>query len=137
MKYVLPEWMNEAACVGIDVDVFFPELFSTYRTDELHPVELAPKHLCFTCPVQEECLDYMYANETEQGVQEGVWGGTLLRERRSVAHLPPCKGNSPAPCRGCRPVEERISMLLDLVEQQARFLSQRCNLNETRQLALL
>lgn len=121
MRYQLPQWMTEAACLGMDSDLFFPEPYSDQRTGELQPVELAPKVVCFTCPVKKECLDFMYATEAVHGVQDGVWGGTLLRERRAFAGLD---------------TDDRVVLLLEMVEQQARFLSDRCDLDEAQQLAL-
>lgn len=64
-------WREDAACRGVDTDVFFPV------TDE----EAAPaKAICATCPVREECLEF--ALETRQ--EEGVWGGLTETERRRL-----------------------------------------------------
>jgi WhiB family redox-sensing transcriptional regulator len=66
-------WMTEAACNGVDPDLFFPER-GDYRC-----VAIA-KTICRTCPVREECLEYAIVN----GEKFGVWGGLSERERRRV-----------------------------------------------------
>lgn len=37
------------------------------------------KKLCFTCPVQAECLEYAVT----RNIDEGVWGGMTPEERRA------------------------------------------------------
>ena len=64
-------WRDDAACRGLDVDVFFP------ATDEEAG---AAKAVCATCPVREECLEF--ALETRQ--DDGVWGGLTETERRRL-----------------------------------------------------
>ena len=55
-------WRDDAACRGLDTDVFFP------LTDE----DAGPaKEICATCPVREACLEF--ALQTRQA--DGVWGG--------------------------------------------------------------
>lgn len=62
-------WRAEAACRGLDTDIFFP------ASDE----DAAPaKAVCATCPVRQLCLDW--ALETRQ--HDGVWGGLDETERR-------------------------------------------------------
>ena len=64
-------WREDAACRGIDTDVFFP------ATDE--EAEEA-KAICASCPVREECLEF--ALQTRQ--EDGVWGGLTETERRRL-----------------------------------------------------
>lgn len=75
----IPEWHDDAACLGSNGDVFFPGLYESARQ---------AKQICAECPVAAECLDY--ALETNQ--RYGIWGGTsekdrqkLRRERRKTA----------------------------------------------------
>ncbi len=64
-------WRDDAACRGVDTDVFFPV------TDE----EAAEaKAVCASCPVREECLEF--ALQTRQ--EDGVWGGLTETERRRL-----------------------------------------------------
>jgi WhiB family redox-sensing transcriptional regulator len=64
-------WRKQAACRGIDPEVFYPE------TDE--QAEEA-KAVCATCPVRQACLEHALAHRE----REGVWGGTTERERRRI-----------------------------------------------------
>ena len=67
------DWRKDAACTGIDSDVFFPA-----SEDEL--ASQKAKDICATCPVQEVCLQYSLS--TNQAA--GVWGGLDEGERRRL-----------------------------------------------------
>ena len=64
-------WRNQAACRGVDPDVFYPP------SDE--EAEVA-KAICGRCHVREACLEYALANRE----REGIWGGATERERRRM-----------------------------------------------------
>lgn len=64
-------WQVEAACRGVDPDLFYP-------TQGESTAEA--KAVCRECPVTAECL--AYALETRQ--QFGIWGGKSERERRPL-----------------------------------------------------
>jgi WhiB family redox-sensing transcriptional regulator len=64
-------WFDDAACRGVDTDVFFP-------VSEAHAEEA--KAICAICPVREECLEF--AVETRP--PEGVWGGLTPIERHRL-----------------------------------------------------
>ena len=66
------EWMEDAACLGVDPDLWFPSRGSTGTR---------AKAICAGCPVRVECLDYALENNE----QHGIWGGLDLPERRRVA----------------------------------------------------
>jgi len=66
---VIHPWAGEAACKGMDPDIFFPE-----RGD--HDGVRVAKAVCLTCPVKTDCRD-AHINE-----REGIWGGMSSRERR-------------------------------------------------------
>lgn len=65
------EWMANAACAGVDPDLFFPERGDSTRE---------AKALCRRCDAQSDCLDYALT----QGERFGIWGGTSERERRRM-----------------------------------------------------
>lgn len=65
------EWRQRAACRDSDVELFFP------TTEE---EAAAPKAICATCPVRDECLEWALA--TRQN--DGVWGGLTDAERRRL-----------------------------------------------------
>jgi WhiB family redox-sensing transcriptional regulator len=64
-------WIQEAACRGMNTDIFFPE-----RGDR-QTIALA-REVCNECPVTAQCRDY--------GMREriGIWGGTTEFNRRKM-----------------------------------------------------
>ncbi|MFZ0666692.1 MAG: WhiB family transcriptional regulator [Acidimicrobiales bacterium] len=65
-----PAWMDDAACRGMPVDVFFP--------GRGEPTARA-KATCASCPVRSECLELALVSG-----DVGVWGNTNARERRAL-----------------------------------------------------
>ena len=66
-----PDWMQHAACRGLDPELFHPEV------GEL----TAPaKAVCDACPVRVECLEHAIVHEE----RNGVWGGVGSAERRRM-----------------------------------------------------
>lgn len=66
-------WLVDAACRGLDADLFYPD---KGRTDEA----AAAKTVCRRCTVRAECLDYAMRNVEKYG----IWGGFSDRERRAL-----------------------------------------------------
>ena len=64
-------WQDEANCLGVDPDLFFPERGASTRE---------AKEVCKGCGVREDCLEYALAN----GEKFGIWGGLSERERRRI-----------------------------------------------------
>jgi WhiB family redox-sensing transcriptional regulator len=64
-------WQEQANCLGVDPDLFFPERGASTRE---------AKAVCRGCEVQAECLEYALAH----GEKFGIWGGLSERERRRV-----------------------------------------------------
>lgn len=68
-----PDWFTDAACGGLDSDLFFP-------VGEDPVAAATAKAVCGACPVREACLQYAIAtNQTE-----GIWGGQTGEERRRL-----------------------------------------------------
>lgn len=67
------EWMDRAACVGADPELFFP---ARGKTDDV----AVAKAICRSCPVSTDCLEHALVN----GERHGVWGGKSERERRRL-----------------------------------------------------
>lgn len=72
------DWMMDGACVGQDVDTFFPNATGT-NLAKLQDAAFTATMICDTCPVREACLEHAIANR-----EEGVWGGTLDYERARI-----------------------------------------------------
>jgi WhiB family redox-sensing transcriptional regulator len=66
-------WMDDAACLEEDPELFFPDS-STGGHASL------AKAVCRRCDVLQVCLSW--ALETEQ--PDGIWGGQNARERRRL-----------------------------------------------------
>lgn len=64
-------WQDQAACYGIDPDVFFPT-----SEEEAGPA-LA---YCNACRSRETCLSWALKN----GERYGVWGGLTEQQRRRI-----------------------------------------------------
>lgn len=63
-------WREEAACRGIDVAVFFPEVGNSNHE---------AKRVCATCPVRRPCL------EASEDQLYGVWAGMSPDERAALS----------------------------------------------------
>jgi WhiB family redox-sensing transcriptional regulator len=64
-------WQDEANCLGVDPDLFFPERGASTRE---------AKEVCRGCVVRLDCLEYALTN----GEKFGIWGGLSERERRRL-----------------------------------------------------
>lgn len=65
------QWYDEAACRGLDVELFYAE--EPGATSQA-------LQICASCPVREPC------HQTAMGQREayGVWGGTRENQRRRI-----------------------------------------------------
>ncbi len=64
-------WQDDANCLGVDPDLFFPERGASTRE---------AKEVCRGCVVREQCLEFALQN----GEKFGIWGGMSERERRRI-----------------------------------------------------
>lgn len=64
-------WQDDANCLGVDPDLFFPERGASTRE---------AKEVCRGCIVRLDCLEYALSN----GEKFGIWGGLSERERRRM-----------------------------------------------------
>lgn len=64
-------WRDQAECLGLDPDLFFPERGESTRE---------AKAVCEDCVVREDCLEFAIANREKFG----IWGGKSERERRAI-----------------------------------------------------
>ena len=65
------DWQDQANCLGVDPDLFFPERGASTRE---------AKEVCRGCQVRTQCLEYALMN----GEKFGIWGGLSERERRRL-----------------------------------------------------
>jgi WhiB family redox-sensing transcriptional regulator len=74
------DWRTDAACKGIDPELFFSSEDLPNKQDRLER-EGAAKAVCARCVVRAECLTYAIA----AGERYGIWGGLNPQERRAHA----------------------------------------------------
>lgn len=67
-------WMDNAVCLEVGPDLFFEEV-----QGGADPVQA--KALCRSCEARTACLSWAL----EEGIQDGVFGGFTLRNRRRIA----------------------------------------------------
>jgi WhiB family transcriptional regulator, redox-sensing transcriptional regulator len=70
-----PGWRDEAACRGVDPDVFVPDELSVGGKPADYALALS---ICAQCPVTAECLAECGHEAT------GVYGGLTPRQRRAA-----------------------------------------------------
>lgn len=81
-------WRNQAACAGMNPDLFYPERGATLAH---------AKAVCAGCPVAADCLDHALTN----GERHGIWGGKSEQERGRIRRAAGSMGRStrtPAKC---------------------------------------
>lgn len=71
-----PEWMADAACKGLDPDLFVPPVAKGPGGDNRYDEARA---VCGRCTVRSECLEYAIVNRETFG----VWGGTTPKQREA------------------------------------------------------
>jgi WhiB family redox-sensing transcriptional regulator len=73
-------WRDDAACRDADPELFFPIGTAEPALRQIGEA----KRICRACPAQGQCLAWALDN----GVTDGVWGGTTQDERRASRILP-------------------------------------------------
>lgn len=71
-------WRDEARCVGVPSDVFFPDALKETRFD-------AALKLCSECSVTDQCLNLVIGLDDVDD-KWGVFGGMTPRQRRLVRY---------------------------------------------------
>lgn len=75
------DWRDNAACRDADPDLFFPIGTTGPALRQVQEAILQEAiRICQTCPIQVRCLAWAL----EQGVIDGVWGGTTAEQRRAI-----------------------------------------------------
>jgi WhiB family redox-sensing transcriptional regulator len=63
------DWSEKALCLGVKISFFFASSNTNHA-----------KNICSLCPVKNECLIWALIYK-----EEGIWGGTTDRERKSFS----------------------------------------------------
>lgn len=86
------DWTEDAACRGVDPEVFFPIATDGVAGDQ---EVAAAKAVCARCPVAADCLAWAL----RAGEAYGVWGGTTPGERRELRRGHPRPAGARVPAR--------------------------------------
>ena len=93
-----PTWQQDAACKGLNPDMFMP------RRGDRQAVERA-KQICRTCPVIQPCRDYGFELQ-ETYDNHGIWGGLSANQRITIMRMEKTSGEQ----SHLRQVETRIEL---------------------------
>jgi WhiB family redox-sensing transcriptional regulator len=70
-----PDWFDDAACKGMDTNLWFPE------ANEPDRAGWRARAVCSGCSVKDQCLDW--SNNSNPIIERfGIWGGKGERARR-------------------------------------------------------
>jgi Transcription factor WhiB len=87
---VIPKIITEkGACRGMGPDDFYMDSLSSVNV--VHPQPLPSNHICFTCPVREECKEYGLYHEA-YGTFGGLTQHELYWERKRLGIKQPSSG---------------------------------------------
>lgn len=70
------KWVNEAACKGVDVSLFFPE--------DGQNISKEIREMCNGCPVKMDCYIYAEQNHIDNF---GVFGGYSPKQRNDLRRV--------------------------------------------------
>ena len=77
MSYRDVRWQDDAACSGMDTNLFYPPDYKDGRgKTKRPPIEVL--EACMRCPVTDHCLNEAVSRDDPYG----VWGGTTARQRK-------------------------------------------------------
>lgn len=78
METEMSGWMDRAACLGCDPEIFFPSPNDT-------TVVRQAQAICGMCPVIEQCGRFADERQRISGYPlQGVWGGILRTGKRTL-----------------------------------------------------
>ena len=73
------DWREDAACRGIDTDLFYPSAYGTGIPRKDH--ESSPLAVCRRCDVRTRCLEEAL---THNPPEQGLWGGMSEQDRADM-----------------------------------------------------
>jgi WhiB family redox-sensing transcriptional regulator len=80
LETVLDRWWENAACRGMDIDLFIFEFGERHINRKIKEA----KAVCAVCPVRQECLDEALKFSTTRQDCCGIWGGLTWKERQRL-----------------------------------------------------
>lgn len=79
MTLLTIKWLDQAACLGQGLNLFY---FENLSTTETRKTVAKAKMICKSCPVVADCLQYAINNEE----RFGVWGSFSSKERAAIVN---------------------------------------------------
>lgn len=79
MTLLTIKWLDQAACLGQGLNLFY---FENLSTTETRKTVAKAKMICKSCPVAADCLQYAINNEE----RFGVWGSFSSKERAVIVN---------------------------------------------------
>ena len=73
------DWMEDAACRGVDTELFYPTAYRTGISRRDH--ESPALNVCQGCEVRTTCLEEAL---THNPPEQGVWGGMSEQDRADM-----------------------------------------------------
>ena len=80
LETVLDRWWEQAACKGMDIDLFIFE----FGDRQINRKIKEAKAVCALCPVRSECLNEALKFSTTRQESCGIWGGLTWKERQRL-----------------------------------------------------
>lgn len=111
-SYDFSDWRENAACRGVDLDVFYPSTTGPGQYDQA-------RTYCASCPVRDDCLE----DAVRRRDFEGFRGGKTPRQRQDIRLR--SRG-----CEVCRRVFDKPA------NHRSRYCSDSCR-NKARRAAVL
>lgn len=88
-------WLTEAACIGIEPELFFLAIESRDSTEKLQCLKKV-KAVCFKCPVRIECAEQAMKEEgSAPAGRYGYRGAMTPAQRRALYRRGGLKGRDP------------------------------------------
>lgn len=74
----LERWVDQAACAGMDIELFFPEQKAGMDRTHERPRLARALLICASCPVLEQCKTDALERRDTWGVRGGMTPGELM-----------------------------------------------------------
>jgi WhiB family transcriptional regulator, redox-sensing transcriptional regulator len=74
------DWRKDAACRGMDTNMFFEEASTNEQRAEAAAKREVARKVCESCPVINECLKFA----TDNDIRYGMFGGLTYRSRLAL-----------------------------------------------------
>ena len=79
-NYDKEDWRKDAACSGMDTNLFFEEATTNEQRAEAAAKREAARAICNACPVKQQCLEFALEND----IRYGMFGGLTYRNRLAI-----------------------------------------------------